>query len=413
MGTTLRMEPADQGTVRRTNLSLVLRLLRSAGPRSRADVAAETGLTKATVSSLVADLIDRGLVREVGPTTAQGLGRPATLLELDGRRVAALGLEVNVGFVEVLATDLAGRQVFHRTRAVRPTASRGLGTLRVAMDLAEEALTTVAPACPTVAGITVALPGLVDLGARSLTLAPNLHWHDLDVRRQLVDRLGRVVPITVDNDANLSALAEYRMGEFAGVRHLVAIAGQTGVGAGIIVDGRLLRGSRGFAGEVGHIKMADDGPACGCGRTGCLESLVGLRALLTDAVPDQAAALLKDTSKGPEARLAPVVARAEAGDPATLDALQRCGRWLGAALAVLVDVLNPEVIVLGGFYGPIAEWILPPAEQAMRAGSIAPDAGGCRLAASTLGFSTAALGGAIHAAQRVFDDPFLVEPQAG
>ena len=113
-----------------------------------------------------------------------------------------------------------------------------------------------------------------------MTIAPNLHWHDINVGDRLVQALGGELAVTVDNDANLGALAEYRVGEFAGTPNLVYIAGQTGVGGGLIVGGRLVRGAAGFAGEVGHMHVVDNGSECGCGRRGCWETLVGLRQLL-------------------------------------------------------------------------------------------------------------------------------------
>jgi predicted NBD/HSP70 family sugar kinase len=402
------MQPADQVSVRRNNLALVLRLLHDVGPRSRAAVAAESGLNKATVSSLVAELIDRGLVREVGTDDRRGLGRPATLLELDGRNVAALGLELNVDFIAALATDLAGREVFHAERPIDAAGWPRQQVVATLTRLAADALAALGPGCSTLSGITVAVPGLVDAEGRAITLAPNLDWRDVDVGHRLAAALGVQAPVSVDNDGNLGALAEYRVGEFAGTPNLIFVSGQTGVGGGIIVDGRLLRGATGFSGEVGHMRMAQDGPVCGCGRQGCWEAFVGLKPLLRAAVPDLASELEANPSLGPEDKIAKVVSRATAGDDVALAGLERHAHWLGTGLATLVNLFNPQVIVLGGFFRDIAPWIIRTAERTMRAETIAPKAGDCILAVSHLGFSAAALGGAIHAAQRVFDDPALV-----
>jgi predicted NBD/HSP70 family sugar kinase len=409
VATALRMQPADQVGVRRNNLSLVLRLLHERGSRSRAAVAAETGLNKATVSSLVAELIERRLVQEVGTEDARRLGRPATLLELDGRSVACVGVELNVDFIEILATDLAGRPLFERSVPVDTAGRPSARTMRALTALTRLALDAISEACPTIAGITVAVPGLVDVDARAVTLAPNLHWHDLDIGAHLAGALGVDVTISVDNDGNLSALAEYRVGHYAGTPNLIAITGQTGVGGGIVMEGRLLRGAAGFSGEVGHMHLAPDGPRCGCGRIGCWEALVGLKPLLRRAVPDLAAALEADESLGPEQKVRHIVARAQADDPVALAALVEHGGWLGDGLSILVNLFNPQVVVLGGFFRDLAPWVLPVAEARVMDLTIAPRAGGCRLAVSTLGFSAASLGGAIHAAERVFDDPGLVE----
>jgi predicted NBD/HSP70 family sugar kinase len=398
-----RLKPADQPSVRRNNLAVVLRELHEHGPTSRAAIATVTGLNKATVSSLVGELIDRGLARDVGTENQRRLGRPATLVELDGRSVVALGLELNVDFIAALATDLAGRPLFQRSRAVDAAGAPRQRVLKTLISLARQALGAVDGR--TVVGISIGVPGLVDVDARSVTFAPNLRWHDVDVGDVLSTALGIDVPVSVDNDANLGALAEYRVGQYLGRRNLVYITGQTGIGGGIIVEGRLLRGSMGFSGEVGHMRMSEDGPPCGCGRRGCWEALVGLKPLLRRTLPHCAEALLADHSTGPEAKVAVVVEHAIAGDPVTLAGLSEHGHWLGVGLATLVNLFNPDVIVLGGFFRELAPWIVPVADETLRLEAIAPGAGGCVLAPSTLGFSASALGGAIHAAERVFDDP--------
>jgi predicted NBD/HSP70 family sugar kinase len=406
--TAVRMQAADHAGVRRNNLSLVLRLLHGGGMQSRASVAAVTGLNKATVSSLVADLIDRGLVRELGTDDQGRVGRPATLLELDGRQVAALGLELNVDLLTIVATDLAGRTLFHRTRALDAASRPVKRTLDTLISIARKAHDELLRQVQTIAGVTVAIPGLVDAAAGTVAFAPNLDWHDVHIGDRLSEALGGDLEVTIDNDANLAALAEYRVGEFAGVPNLIYITGQAGIGGGLILGGRPERGSSGFSGEVGHMHITNDGPLCGCGRRGCWEALVGLTQLVRSAVPDAAAELEASRNKGPEAKVGAVVARALAADAVALDALERLATWLGIGLSIIVNVFNPEVIILGGFFREIESWVLPIAEGTMREHTMAADAGGCQLAVSTLGFSAAALGAAIHAAERVFDDPALV-----
>jgi len=400
------LQPADQVTVRRNNLALVLRLLHDQGPRSRATVATDTGLNKATVSRLVADLIDRGLVRELGVVSERRRGRPGTLIEVDGRHVAALGLELNVDFITAVAIDLCGRVVFQRTRPIDAASAPRHQTLRSLTAMVRQTVEAVAGTCDVIAGITVAVPALVDVDARAITFAPNLHWQDVEVGSRVAGALGRPAAVSVDNDANLGAFAEYRVGKHAGTPNLIYITGQTGVGGGIVVDGRLLRGSTGFSGEVGHMHLMEGGPQCGCGRYGCWEALVGLRPLLRDAVPDVLAMVDGDHPLvGPEEKVAHVVQRATEGDERVLAALERHGRWLGIGLGTLVNLFNPEVVILGGFFRDIAPWVLEGAETTMRELAIAPDAGGYQLAVSTLGFSAAALGAAIYTAERVFADP--------
>ncbi|MEO6712618.1 MAG: ROK family transcriptional regulator [Mycobacteriales bacterium] len=398
--------PADHAAVRRNNLSYVLAQLQEA-PASRAALATATGLNKATVSSLVAELVDRGLVREVGLDYVGSAGRPALIVELDGSGVAGLGLEVNVDHISAYGVDLAGR-VLHESRipydALAGSTADAMSALAA---VAHAAITDVHAAGAELAGITVAIPGLVDVDRGIVTWAPNLRWRNLPVADLLRSALRTDVPVRVDNDANLSALAEYSSGAEAGTRDLLYLTGEVGVGGGMIIDGQLLRGSTGFSGEVGHMQLDPNGRACACGRFGCWETLVGLGALLSAAAPDLGDAL-RSGVMDPEDRVAEIVRRVDAGEARTVTALADVGRWLGVGAAVLVNLFNPRVIVLGGYFARVGPYILDSAMDAMRGGVIAPNAGGCRLSFSTLGFGAATRGGAGMALLGVVADPTLV-----
>ncbi|HEY7430709.1 MAG TPA: ROK family transcriptional regulator [Streptosporangiaceae bacterium] len=400
---------AGHGDVRRNNLEVVLRHLAVRGSDSRASIAARTGLTPSTVSRLVGELMELGLVRVAGDE-AESLarrspGRPATLLELDGRHVLALGAEINVDYIAVLGNDLAGRKL-HETR--HPFDAVGAGPGRSAEALASlcgrviASVTAAAGTAPvTVAGLTVAVPGLIDVDRGVVTQAPNLHWQGFALAAALAGLPGTAgVPVRVGNDANLGALAEYRVGAHAGVPDLIYVTGEVGIGGGVIAGGRPLLGSHGHGGEIGHMNLDPGGPACGCGRRGCWEALIGLGALLR-ATGTAAGA----RASSPEAKVADVAARARAGEPRLLAALAELGHWVGAGAANLVNLFDPQVVILGGYFRQIAGWILPPATQAMRSGVLAPSAGGCELTTSALGFTAAARGGALRVIDQVLSDP--------
>ena len=400
--------PVEHLHVRRHNLSLVLRLLAAQGPRSRAGVAATTGLTRATVSSLVADLIDRGLVKEVGPASDQGVGRPATLLQLDGSRVITLGLELEVGFTSVLANDLAGETVYQRWRPLSGASTAFDDLMPVLVKELRRAVEAVENNGRRVAGITVAVPGIADAERGVVVRAPNLGWRDEPLRQRLIDALGGDLSVDLDNEANMGSLAEFRAGAVAGTQHLVYVLAVNGVGAGVIIGGAVFRGGSGAAGEVGHTTVQPRGLQCACGSTGCWETTVGLRALLYDAVPDLAAGLMRDRRLSPEAKVAAVVARARANNPIAIKGLRRFGRWLGVGLANIVNSFNPQVIVLAGFLPDVAPWVMQEAMAALRANSLAESAQQCRIELSSLGFTAGALGCTIHASERLFADPTLV-----
>ena len=400
--------PVEHLHVRRHNLSLVLRLLSSQGPRSRAGMAAITGLTRATVSSLVADLIERGLVKEMGPESDQRVGRPATLLQLDGSRVVTLGMQIDVGYTWVVANDLSGETVYERRRPLRGESTAFDDLVPILAKELRTAIDRVDATGRRVVGITVAVPGIADVDRGVIVRAPNLGWRHVPLQQRLLDALGSDLPLDLDNEANLGALAEYRVGAFAGSNHLVYVLAVSGVGAGIVIDGKVFRGATGAAGEVGHTTVQPRGLQCACGSTGCWETTVGLRALLYDAVPDLAAGLLRDRRLSPEARLAPVLARAKANNPIALKGLRKFGRWLGIGLANIVDSFNPQVIVLAGFLPEVAPWVMQEAMVAMRANSLVESVLQCRVELSTLGFTAGALGCTIHASERIFADPTLV-----
>jgi predicted NBD/HSP70 family sugar kinase len=396
--------PADQAAVRRGNLGLVLRLLRDAGPRSRARIAQETGLNKATVSSLVAELADRGLVTTGDVDRGGSVGRPGVTVHLDGSGVCGIGVELNVDFIAILVLDLRGEVRFEHRVALDVPALGAERTLDEVARLVRAGTAAAHGAVPV--GITVAVPGLVRSVDGVVTAAPNLGWRDVPVLEGLATRLGAGCPVRVENDANLSAIAEWAMGPEARTPDLVYLTGEVGVGGGLVVDGRLLRGTAGFSGEVGHTPLGNPEVVCGCGRRGCWETVVGLGALLRAAAdPDDP---VHDSRRDLETRLAEIAARAEAGDRRTLDALAAVGTGLGTGAAVLINLVNPQVVLLGGYFAVLGRFLLDPMIAELRDRVFAADLAGARVVLSTLGFTAAVRGGAHVALESVFDDPTRV-----
>jgi len=411
-------QPADFADVRATNLAVVLRHVRDHAPCSRADIAAVTGLNKATVSSLVADLIERRLVRESG-LTERRIGRPATMLMLDGTSHAGLGVTIGAGQVTAVGLDLSGEQVLSWRRAIHAGGAGSAGTaggagpagpgrlISAVAALVGRAATRIAAGGRTVLKLTVGVPGLVD-GDGVVRLAGELGWRDVDLRGELVRALRKPsYDVAVDNDANLAALAEHRFGAHAGTANLIHVTNAGGVGAGLVLGGRLVRGGLGFSGELGHVEVEPGGPPCPCGRRGCLEAVAGAAAIVRRVRPEAFA-----DGAGPDlaAEVDEVVRRARQADRTTLAVLGDAGRDLGRALAVAVNLLNPEVVALGGHFVPLAPWLLPAAEDELAARAVAPDAGGCRLVASALGADAAAIGGAARALDDL--DAGLLPPNA-
>ena len=416
--------PADQVSLRRHNLAVVLRNLRDAGPRSRARIATDTGLSKATVSSLVAELAELELVRDGEVERAGGIGRPGQAIELHGR-VCGLGAEVNVDHLAVLVLDLRGEQVLYRRIPFDVPVAGVERTLDQLASSIEAAITEASREGHDVAGITVAVPGLVEAVPGVLRYDPNLGWREVRIADELAERwtqpetpdptrgrgAGRArsrrgVLIRVDNYANLCALAEHVMGASAGASDLVYLNGDFGVGAGVISDGRLLRGAEGYGGEVGHMPIAEPLHTCGCGRQGCWETAVGFAALLRE-VADHGDPVT-DPSVDLEVRLAEIRRRAELGDGRTLRGLEAIGTSLGLGAAILVNIFNPRVLVLGGYYAVLGDFLLETMETELDKRVVAPGRDGCEVQLSTLGFTAAVRGGAHVAVEAVLADPTSV-----
>jgi predicted NBD/HSP70 family sugar kinase len=391
--------PADQAGLRRGNLALLVRTLREHGALSRAQLAVRSGLSKATVSSLVTDLEARGLVHDAG-VSAGGQGRPGQLVDLRPDAVCGVGLDVHVGHVGAIVTDLAGDVLFTK----RITADvPGAGAER-ALDLLAQLATDAMAGLKNAVGVTVSVPGLVDTAAGTVTFSPRLRWRDVAVADGLAARTGLLLDqIVVDNDANLGAMAEFAAMDVA---DLVYLTGDYGIGGGVIAGGRLVRGVGGFAGEIGHMAMDPLGPYCSCGRRGCWETQVGLGALLHACADSEDP--IRDPALDLDQRMRMIRARAEQHDRRTLDALHQIGTALGLGVSYLVNLLNPSVVVLGGYFAALPEWLVEPIRNQVVAHVLAPGAGGARVVGSRLGFTAATTGGALASLRRVLEDPTVV-----
>ena len=390
---------ADQRAVRKSNLSLVARRIAEAGSLSRAQLAKLTGLNKTTVSSLVAELMERGVVTESGLADGGGVGRPAQILELDDSRIAALGLEINVDYVAVCVCDLRGAVRFrtavgHDNRESSPPLAFALLAELVGQALAECDSLGLTPI-----GAGISVPGTVEAETGMLVHAPNLGWDQLPVAECLRESLGDPgFSLSVGNDANLAALGELESGALRGIRHGLLLYGNVGIGGAVIVDGALFRGSDGFAGEIGHIPVRPfDGELCRCGGRGCLETLAG-----QEAIANRVGILgLRSETSSPALRVAEL---ARGSDPRAISALDEVAEFLGICIAAAVSLINPQRVVLAGALGTLAPWLLPGTRAAVaQRTTVAPTL--VEIVGSELGDESAIRGGAALVLHDVLSDP--------
>ena len=401
--------------LRRHNFGVVLQTIGASGPLSRAQLAVETGLTKATVSQLAERLMAVGLLTELEPSRG-AVGRPGSPLTVNRDGVVGIGVEIAADYVAVCAVDLAGDVVSHvverrDNRGVPPTlvvdaAAVLVRTLRAELRRAGRAALA----------MSIAVPGLVEAG-QTVRLAPNLPgWADLPIAARLAAALaadggdaegpGADLQIDAENEANLAAMAELWYGRRAG-RDFVHVSGEIGVGGGVVVDGTLFRGVRGFAGELGHVTVDADGPVCGCGSLGCVEQYAGQDALLRAAGVSGESATRDGAADGPVHEL---VRRAQAGDDRTLQALASAGSALGIAVSAVVNVLDVPTVVLGGIYAALAPWLEAPIVTEIRRRVLADHWDPVRVVVSTLGTQAAVRGAAGVCVDRVLRDPVSYFP---
>lgn len=375
--------PAATDEVRRRNTALVIRLLRDSGALSRADLARRSGLAKATIGTIVSQLERAGAV-SAGETESSGRGRPSTPLVLAGRSLAGLGIEINVDYTAVTALDLAGRELSFEEHALE----RGGRRLEEVVALVRGEVERLAADGLELLGLTVAVPGLIDRVRGVVVDAPNLGWSEVGLGPALTTELGHALPVAVDNDANCAARAESMRGVAVGVEDFVYLTGTVGLGAGIVSGGQVLRGSRGLAGEVGHLRVGADEHRCACGRSGCWEAVAGLRAL------EQATGVAVAPGEDPVSYAVRLHAlpQARAG-------LMTIGQALGRGVAQLAVTLDPRMVVLGGAFVPLGDVLVPEVEKALEATFTG---NGCTVALSTLGLHAASVGAAVDALDEVY-----------
>jgi glucokinase-like ROK family protein len=350
---------ADQSLARKHNRSLVLNLLRLDGPLSRASLAKRIGLTRSTVSRIVDDLVVDRLVGEVKLSPSRK-GRPGMLLEVDPRGGSAIGLEIGVNFISVLLSDFTA-QVLWRERIAVPDEAGPDEYIRRAEGLLQKAAGLAAERDLRLMGIGVAVWGLVDHLAGVIRFAPNLKWRDVPLKEKWQQKFG--VPVYLENAANASALAEYYFGAGRGVDNFVYLSMDIGVGGGIISEGKLFRGASGFAGEIGHMAIDPRGARCNCGKTGCLETLVGRRVIVQkykDGIRDQEAISLED-----------VIRRGRSGDQVARAVFQDAAQALGLGIGNLVNIFNPQRIILGWSLGQAYDLLIPTLVESLRKNSLA------------------------------------------
>ncbi len=327
---------ATQDEVRRSNLSAVLRLLHLGGAHTRSQLTGLTGLNRSTVGDLVNSLASLGLVRE-RPGDVRGVGRPSLVVEPVAESVAVLALDMRVERTVAALVGLGG-EVFARAERRHLEGERE-ALLDDVVHVSREVLATL-PAGGELVGTCAGVPGVVSVTDGLVRFAPNLGWTDVPLGDFLRDRVGAGVgEVSIRNDADLGVLAEHLRGSARDSTTVLYLAGDIGIGGGFFVDGHPLVGAGGYGGEVGHMRVNPQGRTCRCGSTGCWETEIGFANLARAA--------------GIEAGPVELAEAAAHGDARVITAFESVAEWLGLGLVNLVNILNPQSIVLGGHLGTV------------------------------------------------------------
>ncbi|HYF91060.1 MAG TPA: ROK family transcriptional regulator [Symbiobacteriaceae bacterium] len=400
--------------IRQLNRSLVLDLIRHQGPISRADVKRITGLNFTTVTNAVGDLVEEGLVQEVGLGSSSG-GRKPVLLTLNPTARYVIGCELQSTLLIVGLFDLTGT-LLATVEEPKDPATSPADVVAATQRAIEKLLAEANVPKEKVQGLGVAAPGPLNSRTGVLLTPPNmLGWHNVPLREMLEQATG--LPVTLEKDGNAAALGEAWFGAGQGARDLIFIIVDFGIGGGIITGGHLYRGRHGGAGEIGHTTIDVDGPRCSCGNYGCLEAIAsgsalgrrageairrGVETFLARHGADESAIGVEDLLKA-----------ADAGDKLAADLLDECGRNLGIAVANIVNMYNPELIVLGGRLAQHSDTVLNRAQELGRNRAFSVLSQDARIVTSALGDQFLLAGAAALVLAGLFRGPVdLTPPEA-
>jgi glucokinase-like ROK family protein len=347
-----------------------------------------------------------GLVQET-IFQSDRVGRPGLLLELNPAGGFAVGVEIGVDFISLVVTDFVAN-VLWRQRINSDPADGQDTILERAFQMTHRALEEGNARGLRPLGIGLGVPALVDLAHGELKFAPNLGWKNVPLRQLWSQEFN--LPVFVENDAKASALGEYYFGVARGLHDFIYLIAGVGLGAGIMIDGKLFRGSHGYASEVGHMIIDPNGEICGCGKRGCWETLVGPKAVirrfqqtLRDGVPSTVLQAARNDLAN--VTFQDVADAAKQGDAAALEAMQEVGASLGLGIANLVNIFNPQMVVLGGALAYASEILLPVIEKAVAANAMGIPSEDLKIAASAHGPDACVMGAATLVLDNILREP--------
>ena len=384
----MRKISGNLSLVKKLNKQSILSIIKEFAPLSRADIAKKAKLNKATVSALIDELLQAQIIQEIGEGKSSG-GRKPILLTLNDDAGCILGLDLQVNHLSIILTNLNGKVLWTKKKDISIHATQE-STLLEMMHFIKKGI-DLAPETPLdILGIGIALPGIVDHINGNLLMAPNLHWNNFQIKAYFEEQID--IPIFIDNEANVAALAEMAYGSGKNCNNLVYISAGIGIGAGIIIQRELYHGSQGYSGELGHMSIERDGLPCPCGNDGCWEMYASEKAFLN-----------KIATGGDEQTISDYLTSEELNDD-TLAALEEVGHNLGIGITNIIHSYNPEVIIIGNSLAEAGDLILKPIQKAVEKRCMVYVDHHAEIRLSELGDHARALGAATMVSSYLFDN---------
>ena len=371
----------------------ILDLIRIGKALSRADLSKATGLSPTATGLIVSTLIEKGYIHEIGTGESKG-GRRPVLLELQRDSYYSIGLDVDIDSISYILIDITGRIVSEGTAFLDSPMPDTV--VSAAEACIKEIMRSRSIGQDKLLGIGISVPGMVDAKTHNVLLAPNLGWQDVHPGIMLKAQLN--LPVYVENEAMASAISEKWIGACQEADNFVCVNIKSGIGAGIFTGGRLYRGTGGSAGEVGHIVVDENGPKCGCGNYGCLETIASTGRIVEWArrlVRQGVVSSLNRIDDVESIDLNHIIEAARAGDKATLGLLNEAARYLGIALSNLVNTLNPSKIVLGKDFVKYGDLVMDTIRSVIDAKALRRPASDVEITVSEIGERASTLGAAI------------------
>ncbi|MDO9129367.1 MAG: ROK family transcriptional regulator [Anaerolineales bacterium] len=390
----------------------MLRFLHSEVSISRAQLAALTGLNKSTISSLVEELLERGLVHEIGINSV-GAGRPAMLLEINPEAGSIIGVELGVDFIFVVITDFVGKIIWRRLAQADPAEEKET-TLAQTLEIVNEAIKAGRELGLRPLGLGLATPGIVNLNEGVLVFAPNLHWRDVPLCKIFSEETG--LRVFVENDANAAAVGEHLFGVARQSEDFIFVFAGVGIGGGLFLNGRLYRGNNGYAGEIGHSLITSESSKapCHCGNRGCWETYANQYSIIQRI---QARLEVKRSSIIPRLMMEqnaplsiPLIKQAaDLGDAEAIETFAEAGKSMGVGIASLVNIFNPQKIVLGGPLIVAGDYLLPAIRESIVMHSLLEIHKQVEVVLSAFGPDASAIGAISMVVDDILSNPSCVE----